>query len=111
MHDEGIIFKTGVMVGKDLTGQQLLEENDAVLLCLGSTWPRDLPIPGRRLDGIHFAMSFLESWQKKQLGGKSMGSDLQMLAKDKDVIVMGGGDTGVDCIATSLRQVCRCRHL
>lgn len=72
-------------------------------MCTGATWPRDLPIPGRQLEGIHFAMAFLENWQKVQ-----MGNDIhvpKLLAKDKDVIVIGGGDTGCDCIATSLRQV------
>lgn len=72
-----------------------------MVLCTGATWPRDLPIAGRQLSGIHFAMSFLESWQKKQMGNKIS----PISAKDKDVIVIGGGDTGCDCIATSLRQV------
>lgn len=72
-----------------------------MVLCTGATWPRDLPIPGRQLEGIHFAMSFLESWQKKQMGGSNINP---LLAKDKDVIIIGGGDTGCDCIATSLRQ-------
>lgn len=79
-----------------------MDQFDAVVLCTGATWPRDLPIPGRHLDGIYFAMNFLESSQKKQLGGPT---DLPLLAKDKDIIVIGGGDTGCDCIATSLRQV------
>lgn len=61
-----------------------------------------MPIPGRHLDGIYFAMNFLESSQKKQLGGPT---DLPLLARDKNIIVIGGGDTGCDCIATSLRQV------
>ncbi|KAL5009527.1 hypothetical protein ScPMuIL_011832 [Solemya velum] len=100
--EEGIVFKTGVEVGKDMEASTLLEQNDAVLLSLGATWPRGLPIPGHELDGIHFAMSFLETWQKKQ-----EGNDLEYLklhAKDKDVVVIGGGDTGCDCIATSLRH-------
>jgi len=84
--------------------QELLDKFDAVLLCTGATWPRDLPIPGRQLSGIHFAMSFLESWQKAQLGAPKK---VELLAKDKHVIVIGGGDTGCDCIATSLRQVRR----
>lgn len=74
-----------------------------MLLCLGATWPRDLPITNRHLDGIHFAMAFLETWQKKQMGNKIDVTPLS--AKDKDVIVIGGGDTGCDCIGTSLRQV------
>lgn len=83
--------------------QDLYEEFDALLLCTGATWPRDLPIPGRQLEGIHFAMTFLESWQKKQMG--NVVDQPHLLAKDKDVIIIGGGDTGCDCIATSLRQV------
>lgn len=82
--------------------QELYEEYGAVLLCTGATWPRDLPIAGRQLQGIHFAMSFLESWQKKQMGN-AVTSPIS--AKDKNVIVIGGGDTGCDCIGTSLRQV------
>lgn len=83
--------------------QDLYDEFDALVLCTGATWPRDLPIPGRQLEGIHFAMSFLESWQKKQMG--NVVDQPHLLAKDKDVIIIGGGDTGCDCIATSLRQV------
>lgn len=82
--------------------QELYEEYDALVLCTGATWPRDLPIPGRQLEGIHYAMNFLEGWQKKQMGDKNISP---LLAKDKDVIIIGGGDTGCDCIATSLRQV------
>ncbi|XP_076062641.1 uncharacterized protein LOC143037891 [Oratosquilla oratoria] len=102
MSEEGIDFKTGVNVGKDVSAKDLQEEHDAILLCLGATWPRDIPIPGRQLDGIHFAMSFLETWQKKQMGNNI--DHLTISAKDKHVIVLGGGDTGCDCIATSLRQ-------
>nr|CAD7432673.1 unnamed protein product [Timema monikensis] len=102
MAEEGVVFKTNINVGKDISAKDLHEEFDALVLCTGATWPRDLPIPGRQLEGIHFAMMFLESWQKKQMGNKI---DLQgLLAKDKDVIIIGGGDTGCDCIATSLRQ-------
>ncbi|XP_066254056.1 uncharacterized protein [Euwallacea similis] len=97
---EGIVFKTNVNVGKDISAKELTEEYDAVVLCTGATWPRDLPLPGRQLNGIHFAMEFLETWQKKQLGVNRDGPH----AKDKHVIVIGGGDTGCDCIATSLRQ-------
>ncbi|XP_015120846.1 glutamate synthase [NADH], amyloplastic isoform X2 [Diachasma alloeum] len=103
MAAEGIVFKTGVNVGKDITGEELKQEFDAVLLCTGATWPRDLPIPGRDLEGIHFAVSFLEHWQKKQMGSDAP-LNMKLMAKDKDVIIIGGGDTGCDCIATSLRQ-------
>ncbi|XP_069156175.1 uncharacterized protein [Procambarus clarkii] len=102
MREEGVAFKTSVNVGKDISAKDLQEEYDALLLCLGATWPRDLPIANRQLDGIHFAMAFLETWQKKQMGNNNDHSALN--AKDKDVIVIGGGDTGCDCIGTSLRQ-------
>ncbi|XP_018496829.1 glutamate synthase 1 [NADH], chloroplastic [Galendromus occidentalis] len=100
MQEEGITFICNKNIGKDVTGKQLLSQCDALCLTTGSTWPRDLPIPGRNLEGIHFAMSFLEKSQKKLAG-----DDLPIIsAKDKNVVVIGGGDTGVDCIATSLRQ-------
>ncbi|XP_058809290.1 uncharacterized protein LOC131674568 [Phymastichus coffea] len=100
---EGITFKTGVNVGKDVSAKELHEQYDAVLICTGATWPRDLPIPGRQLQGIHFAVTFLEHWQKKQMGNKDPLKP-ELMAKNKDVIIIGGGDTGCDCIATSLRQ-------
>ena len=84
--------------------QQLKEEYDAVLICTGATWPRDLTIPGRQLSGIHFAVTFLEHWQKKQMGNETPLNEA-LMAKGKNVIIIGGGDTGCDCIATSLRQV------
>ncbi|XP_045471677.1 glutamate synthase [NADH], amyloplastic isoform X2 [Harmonia axyridis] len=97
---EGIVFKTNVNIGKDISATDLSKEYEAVVLCTGATWPRDIPLPGRQLGGIHFAMEFLENWQKKQLGTNRDGP----VAKDKNVIIIGGGDTGCDCIATSLRQ-------
>ncbi|XP_023287581.1 glutamate synthase [NADH], amyloplastic isoform X2 [Orussus abietinus] len=100
---EGITFKTGINIGKDVTAKELIQQFDALLLCTGATWPRDLPISGRHLEGIHFAVSFLEHWQKKQMGNNAP-LDMKLMAKDKDVIIIGGGDTGCDCIATSLRQ-------
>ncbi|KAL7287833.1 hypothetical protein TKK_0017905 [Trichogramma kaykai] len=101
--EEGITFKTGVNVGRDITTTELKESHDAVLICTGATWPRDLPIPGRDLNGIHFAVSFLEHWQKKQMGNKTPLNPA-LMAKGKNVIIIGGGDTGCDCIATSLRH-------
>ena len=98
---EGIVFKTNVNVGKDTSARDLSFEYDALVMCTGSTWPRDLEIPGRKLNGIHFAIEFLEYWQKKQLGNQQTDGPT---AKDKHVIVIGGGDTGCDCIGTSLRQ-------
>lgn len=103
MAQEGIEFRPNVEVGKDIDSNQLLEQYDAVLLSTGATWPRDLNIPGRHLNGIYFAMSFLQSWQEQQRGQKNL-DELKMLAKGKRVLVIGGGDTGVDCIGTSLRQ-------
>ncbi|XP_034109012.1 uncharacterized protein LOC117571121 [Drosophila albomicans] len=100
MADEGIEFRTNVHIGKDTSAEKLVEGFDAVLLTTGSTWPRDLPLANRDLQGIHFAMEFLEAQQKKQLGGKKE----IISAEGKDVIIIGGGDTGCDCIATSLRQ-------
>ncbi|CAG2179933.1 unnamed protein product, partial [Oppiella nova] len=102
MAEEGIEFKTSVNVGKDITGDDLLKNFNAVCLTTGATWPRDLPIPGRQLNGIYFAMTFLESSQKQLWN--SNNNFLHLTAKDKKVIVVGGGDTGCDCIGTSLRQ-------
>ncbi|XP_037934060.1 putative glutamate synthase [NADPH] isoform X2 [Teleopsis dalmanni] len=100
MADEGIEFRTSVHVGKDVKAELLLNEYDALLITTGATWPRDLPLANRDLKGIHFAMEFLEAQQKKQLGGRK---DI-ISAEGKHVIIIGGGDTGCDCIATSLRQ-------
>ncbi|XP_017468860.1 PREDICTED: glutamate synthase [NADH], amyloplastic [Rhagoletis zephyria] len=100
MADEGIEFRINAYVGRDIKASGLLEQYDALLLTTGSTSPRDLNLNNRDLNGIHFAMEFLESQQKKQLGGKN---DI-ICAKDKHVIIIGGGDTGCDCMATALRQ-------
>uniref|UniRef100_A0AAG5D446 Glutamate synthase [NADH] n=1 Tax=Anopheles atroparvus TaxID=41427 RepID=A0AAG5D446_ANOAO len=97
---EGIEFRCGVHIGKDVMGSQLEQEYDAVLFTTGATWPRDLNLPNRDLKGIHFAMEFLEASQKKLLGTRPEW----ISAEGKDVLVIGGGDTGCDCIATSLRQ-------
>ena len=102
---EGIIFKTDVEVGKTLNPKQLLEENDAILMATGASCPKQLDIPGRELNGIHYAMEFLESWQKKQESKEENYDKLKTFVKDKRVIIVGGGDTAVDCIATALRQV------
>lgn len=97
---EGITFKCNVNVGVDINPNDLVNDYDAVLITTGSTSPRDLPITNRSLKGIHFAMEFLEANQKRQLGTRN---DC-ISAEGKDVIVIGGGDTGCDCIATSLRH-------
>ena len=101
--DEGIIFKTNVNVGVDILKEELLSEFDAVLLAVGAEQPRDLPIKGRELDGVHFAMDFLTQ-QNKKVSGKLNNEEIRILAKDKNVLVIGGGDTGSDCVGTSIRQ-------
>jgi glutamate synthase (NADPH/NADH) small chain len=103
MEAEGITFKTNVNVGKDLPFYTLINEVDAVVLCGGSTMPRDLNIKGRELNGIHFAMDFL-SQQNKRVAGDSIPEDVTISAEGKHVIVIGGGDTGSDCVGTSNRH-------
>ncbi len=110
LRDEGIEFVTGANVADGSDGSiaidTLAADNDAVLLATGATVPRDLPIPGRELGGVHFAMEFLTANTKSLLD--SNHDDGQYIsARDKDVIVIGGGDTGTDCIGTSLRHGCR----
>jgi glutamate synthase (NADPH/NADH) small chain len=102
METEGVECRTGVFVGRDVTGKNLLRENDAVVLSIGATKPRDLPIPGRDLNGVHFAMEFLTQQNKRACDESFSEEDL--LACGKHVIVIGGGDTGSDCIGTSNRQ-------
>lgn len=98
---EGIAFRTGVEVGRDLSLKALRERYDAVCLTVGAQTPRDLSIPGRQLEGIHFALPYLVRANRLQAGRPcAPGPD----AKDKNVIVLGGGDTGADCVATALRQ-------
>ncbi len=102
LEEEGIEFRTGVNVGFDIDSQKLLSEFDAVVLCGGSTIPRDLPVPGRELKGVHYAMEFLT--QQNYLNA---GDDLTVdpiSATGKHVVVIGGGDTGSDCVGTSIRQ-------
>lgn len=99
---EGIIFKTNVNVGQDLPAKDLLQQFDAVVLCGGSTIPRDLPIPGRELEGVHFAMEFLTQ-QNRDIAG-NLSTENRVFAKNKNVVVIGGGDTGSDCVGTSNRQ-------
>jgi len=104
--DEGVEFITETEIGKDITGGQVLEQFDAVVLCTGATRPRDLPIPGRELKGIHFAMEFLHA-NTKSLLDSQLADGKYISAKDKRVIVVGGGDTGTDCIGTSMRHGCK----
>ncbi|MEO8517546.1 MAG: glutamate synthase subunit beta [Dermatophilaceae bacterium] len=101
MEAEGTRFRNGVDVGGDLTGRQLRERYDAVVLAIGATVPRDLSVPGRKLDGVLQAMEFLPPANRAALGE---AVENQVVATGKDVIVIGGGDTGADCIGTALRQ-------
>ncbi len=103
MRAEGVVFRLGVSVGHDVRGDQLLHEFDAVVLGIGARAPRDLPIPGRELRGVHFAMEFLAQ-QNRRLAGKEPDAERAILATGKRVIVIGGGDTGSDCVGTSVRQ-------
>ncbi len=102
MEEEGVQFKPSTNVGVDVKGSRLMEEYDAVVLCAGSTIPRDLPIPGRNFKGVHFAMDFLPQ-QNARIGGRSVKGE-EIWATGKNVMVIGGGDTGSDCVGTSNRH-------
>ncbi|HSJ21461.1 MAG TPA: glutamate synthase subunit beta [Nocardioidaceae bacterium] len=101
MKKEGTVFRAGVDVGAEMTGQQLRDRYDAVVLAMGSTVARDLPIPGRELNGIHQAMEFLPQANRVALGDEVAD---QITATGKHVVIIGGGDTGADCLGTSHRQ-------
>ena len=103
MKAEGVIFKCGVQVGRDVSARSLVDGYDAVALAGGAELPRDLPIPGRDLAGVHFAMDFLPQ-QNRRNGAEPIGSNEPISAHAKNVVVIGGGDTGSDCIGTSIRQ-------
>ena len=103
MREEGVVFQTGVQVGLDLSTAELRRHFDAVLLCMGSEQSRDLPVPGRDLAGVHFAMEFLAQ-NNKRVAGDAIADEEAILATGKHVIVLGGGDTGSDCVGTSNRH-------
>ena len=105
LKDEGVTFQCNTEVGKDITAQQLVDDFDAVVLCTGATLPRDLPIEGRDAQGIHFAMEFLTANTKAVLNKKP--DETFISAEGKDVLIIGGGDTGTDCVGTSLRHGCK----
>jgi glutamate synthase (NADPH/NADH) small chain len=105
MAAEGIDFKTSIEIGKDLPAKQLTDEFDSVVLCCGATKPRDLAVEGRDLDGVHFAMQFLTRNTQGLLEAKD-ATAFEKAAKGKDVVVIGGGDTGTDCVGTSMRHGC-----
>lgn len=101
--DEGIDFKTNVNVGTDITKEQLLKDYDAVVLAVGAEQPRNLEVEGRNLKGIYYAMDFLTQ-QNKVVSGQEIPAEERILAEGKNVLVIGGGDTGSDCVGTSIRQ-------
>jgi glutamate synthase (NADPH) small chain len=104
MRREGTVFRSGVEVGVELTGDRLRDRYDAVVLAIGSTVARDLPVPGRELDGVHQAMEYLPQSNRASLGQDVPG---QITAEGKDVVIIGGGDTGADCLGTAIRQGAR----
>jgi glutamate synthase (NADPH) small chain len=109
MRAEGVTFVTNAHVGVNVPVESLTDEYDAVLLTGGAERPRDLPIPGRELKGIHFAMEFLPQ-QNRRCEGDHVDPALAILAEGKSVVILGGGDTGADCLGTSLRQSAKVVH-
>ena len=103
MQSEGVQFKTNSEIGNNISTNQIIDNFDAVSLCIGSEVPRNLEVKGRNLKGIHFAMDFL-SQQNDMVAGKTISKDILISAKGKKVLVIGGGDTGSDCVGTSNRQ-------
>ena len=104
LEDEGVKFVCNTNIGTDLAVEKLRQDFDAVVICTGATKARDLPIPGREAQGIYVAMDFLSANTKSLLDGKSAANFID--AKGKDVVIIGGGDTGTDCVGTSLRHGC-----
>jgi glutamate synthase (NADPH/NADH) small chain len=109
MEEEGVKFVCNAFIGQDQewSVERLRKEFDSVALCCGATKPRDLPVPGRDAKGVHYAMEFLAANTKHLLDNNFDGSAAPISAKGKDVVVIGGGDTGTDCVGTSLRHGCR----
>ncbi len=103
MRAEGVTFHCNVHVGRDITAAKLERGHDAVLLAGGAEYPRDLPVPGREFAGVHFAMNYLPQ-QNRRISGEPLGDVEPILATGKQVVVIGGGDTGSDCIGTAFRQ-------
>ena len=104
---EGVELRLGVDVGVDVSAEELRDQFDAVVLALGSRVPRDLPVPGRELDGVHFAMEYLyvrNRWVATRPALRPPPTSTPITAKDKNVIVIGGGDTGADCVGNSIRE-------
>jgi glutamate synthase (NADPH/NADH) small chain len=103
MTEEGILIKTGITAGKDISGKELLDQFDAICITIGAGHPRNLPVAGSEFDGIHFAMDFLTA-QNKVNAGQLSAADNHINAGGKRVLVIGGGDTGSDCVGTAIRQ-------
>jgi NAD(P)H-dependent glutamate synthase small subunit len=103
MKEEGVVFETGVTIGKDISLNYLQRSWDAIVITVGASVPRDLKIPGRDLKGIHFAMDFLTQ-QNRRIAGDKILKEEEIFASGKNVLVIGGGDTGSDCVGTSIRQ-------
>jgi glutamate synthase (NADPH/NADH) small chain len=103
MQEEGLEVRTGIEVGRDISGKEILESFDAVCLAIGAMQPRDLPVKGRDLDGIHFAMEYLTQ-QNRVNDGAYVAYDHRITAEGRKVLVIGGGDTGSDCVGTAIRQ-------
>src|SRR5262249_33244303 len=106
MREEGIMFRTNANVGVNVSVEELRREFDAIVLAGGATAPRDLPVPGRELNGIHFAMDYLPL-QNKRCEGDTIADQEFITATDKRVVIIGGGDTGADCLGTAHRQGAR----
>lgn len=106
MEAEGVVFRPGVNVGRDIDARELLDEYDAICLAGGATQARDLQVPGRELKGVYFAMQYLPM-QNRRNAGDEIPDDEFISAKDKRVIILGGGDTGADCLGTAIRQGAR----
>ena len=109
MEAEGVVFRSGINVGTDVPVGRLRADFDAILLAAGAGWPRDLPVPGRELKGIHFAMEYL-TLQNRRCAGDVIPDEAFISAKDRDVVIIGGGDTGADCLGTVHRQGARSVH-
>jgi glutamate synthase (NADPH/NADH) small chain len=103
LEDEGVVFRTGVSIGENFSAAALRREFDAVVLCCGAGSPRDLPVPGRELSGVHFAVDFLTQ-QNRRCEGDAVPAEQRMTAEGKRVVIIGGGDTGADCLGTVHRQ-------
>lgn len=104
MEKEGVVFTCGVNVGKDISADEIMREFDAVVLCCGSKTPRDLKVPGRDAKGVHFAVDYLSAATSTVIGDVD---GFEIDAKGKHVVIVGGGDTGNDCVGTSVRQGCK----